>query len=94
MLHSSSESLGVGLKEHCMRLNGLHGSSYSFMMGYLLIVVATLIEGDALSKKQEREALKKLIGRGRCLLNARDEQAKAERIQARLLLTKSDGGAP
>ncbi|MFA5825514.1 MAG: hypothetical protein WC825_06025 [Gallionellaceae bacterium] len=94
MWHSSVSSLEKGLEERCSRANPEMGLEMAYQFSYLLSAVASMIEGNTFAKKDAREELKKIIGRGRCLLNARDEQAKAERIQARLLLTKSDGGAP
>jgi hypothetical protein len=68
----SSSALYAGLQEHCKKVNQQIGGSFPYQLGCLQTITASLIEGDTREKQYARIELKRLIGRGRCILNAAD----------------------
>lgn len=75
-MQSPSACLSEGLAEECRRTNPDYGNSASYQFGWLLHSVAHLIEGDNFQKVHARKELKAMLGRGRCILNARDARNK------------------
>jgi len=71
-MHTSSDSLRAGLAEACQACSKTHGAAATFQLGWISGEVARLLEGNTYEKKRARDYLKKLIGRGRCILNAAD----------------------
>jgi len=76
-MKKASASLLTGLAECCKASNEIYGSSYTFQLGWLSGDVADLIEGSAPVKKAAHTRLQKLIGRGRCILNASELTTKS-----------------
>ena len=75
-MRSRMDNISAGLDEECVRREGAPGHHPAFKLGYLQTLVAELIEGSAAEKRMARQHLKKIIGRGRCILNARELAAR------------------
>jgi len=82
-MKTSADCLGVGLAEDCGNRNSAHGETAAFRLGVLVYYAGQLIEGDKADKAFARRELKKLIGRGRCILNARDLDAGLKKGQVK-----------
>lgn len=79
-MHKAIDCLSKGLKEECLRVDPDYGGEYAFRLGFLQGWVSRLIEGSTEDKLRARKQLGKMIGRGRCLLNAEDFAKKAKSI--------------
>ena len=66
----SSECLHAALRELSEKNSQACAGSMPWMLGWLEHLAGDLIEGSPVRKKNARADLKKLIGRGRCILNA------------------------
>lgn len=71
-MKSPHDSLHAGLAEHMAKTNPSHGTGAVYMLDALEKLTGLLIEGNTADKKGARRNLQKLIGRGRCILNASD----------------------
>jgi hypothetical protein len=77
-MENSTDSLRRGLVEACKESLESTEISDEFQLDFLAYYVGKLIEGDTHRKKIARAHLKKIIGRGRCLLNAEKAALRAQ----------------
>lgn len=69
------------------------GTLPSFQIQILAGLVGELIEGTTAEKTEARATLKKLIGRGRCILNAADQMKRENSEFAEILTRRQKEGA-
>jgi hypothetical protein len=75
-MKNTFDYLHAGLLELSEKNSNSCAGSAGWMLGYLEVSVSNLIEGAAHERKEARQALQKIIGRGRCILNADDLAVK------------------
>jgi len=78
-MHNATKSLVAGLEEQCYRMSLASSALPALPLSIILGLVVDLIEGSTPVKKEARATLKKIIGRGRCILNARDFEANLKK---------------
>jgi hypothetical protein len=71
-MYTSYDSLHAGLVEASLKKHPTWGAGEVFLLFDLERLTGQLIEGDHFAKVEARKELKKLLGRGRCIMNARD----------------------
>lgn len=76
-MHDSQVSLRRGVLDATGHAHKGDDINYRLMFDHLSFLVGELIEGDVHRKAAARELTKKLIGRGRCLLNAEAIEARS-----------------
>jgi hypothetical protein len=69
-MKTSFDSLKAGYAEWAEKYHGTGEVAGAHILADLSFLAGWLIEGDRLQKAEARKVLKKLIGRGRCILNA------------------------
>lgn len=75
-MKNSYECLQAGLRESIYN-GGISEDTLNFSaLASLTCLASSLVEGDTFEKRWARARLQKLIGRGRCLLNAADLAAR------------------
>lgn len=76
MAHHPTACLLAGLKEQTEKLNTMPEYAASFELGYLASMVGQMLCAEGDDKRRHRASLAKMLGRGRCILNARDLAAR------------------
>ena len=90
MRPTKNQCLHAGLQASSEKSAEFAGS-LPWMLASLEYLASNLIEGDKLDKKFARDNLKKLIGRGRCILNASDFNAGLKKGQGSICGNPANG---
>lgn len=89
-MHTSRDSLVAGYGEWAEKHKGTSTDKEKDVFNDLVFLVGWIIEGSASEKREARKAFAKLIGRGRCILNALeiDKKCPADLRPTLIILTK------